>query len=134
MKKLIAIILTTIYAVLLFSTYLPYFIYFGQQISKVKNQQIISYDESKTLIGDACYLNALIKRTSDNDSNKKQTTPPPVDLSENIYIYSTNIVANINISCTVVDFKKYMISIKETFLEIDSPPPKLLVKYLSFGN
>jgi len=127
MKKTIAIFLIALYSLMLIVSYVPYMIYFGQQFMVTEDIVVLTDSDSKTLVGDACYLNALIKRSVKADSKEKKAPPPPPnDISENIYIYSKNANLNNLILSEDFNFKGYMISIKETFLEIDIPPPKKL--------
>jgi len=127
MKKIIAIFLIALYNMMLIVSYVPYMIYFGQQFMANDEDIVVFTDsDSKTLIGDVCYLNALIKRSVDTHNEKKAPPPPPIDISENIYIYSKTLLANNFDNSEDFNFKDYMISIKETFFETDIPPPKKL--------
>lgn len=80
------------------------------------------------MIGDICYLNAIIKRAvNDNASDNKETPPPPVmETSGMTYINSEFLFSDYNILPVKFNFKGYMISIKETFLEVYVPPPKFI--------
>ncbi|OYT17397.1 MAG: hypothetical protein B7C24_02855 [Bacteroidetes bacterium 4572_77] len=108
-------------------TYVPYMVYFGKHLMATENVTVLTDSDSNTLVGDACYLNALIKRSVETDANEnKVPPPPPIDISENIYIYSKSLLSNNILISEDFNFKEYMISIKETFLDIDVPPPKKL--------
>jgi len=127
MKKAIAIFLIALYSMMLIVSYVPYMIYYGQQfMDHGINKLVINDSDTKTQIGDICFLNALIKRTVETSTNKKVPPPPPIDTSKIIYIYSKNLLSNNVFTSEDFNFKGYMISIKETFLEIDIPPPKKL--------
>ena len=127
MRKTIAISLVALYSMMLIVSYVPYMIYFGQQFMANEDDIVVFTDsDSKTLIGDVCYLNALIKRSVDTHNEKKAPPPPPIDISENIYIHSKSLLSNNVLVSEDFNFKGYTISIKETFLEIDIPPPKKL--------
>jgi len=127
MKKIIAIFLIALYSLMLVVSYVPYMIYYGQQFMTNDDDIVVFTDsDSKTLIGDACYLNALIKRSVDTHNEKKAPPPPPIEISENFYIYSKSLLSNKVLISEDFNFKGYMVSIKETFLEIDIPPPKKL--------
>lgn len=125
MRKTIAISLVALYSMMLIVSYVPYMIYFGQQFMANEDEIVVFTDsDSKTLIGDVCYLNALIKRSVDTHNEEKTQPPPPIDISENIYIYSKSLLSNNVLISEDFNFKDYTISLKETFLEIDIPPPK----------
>ena len=129
MRKTIAIFLITLYSMMLIVSYIPYIIYYGQQFLENDNITIIEEQDSKTLIGDACYLNALIKRSVDSERNDNKKAPPPpnIELSHSMYIYSKNQPSTFVTNSEDFNFKAYIIYIKETFLIIESPPPKTLL-------
>ncbi len=108
--------------------HIPFFIYFTGVFSQSTNTTtIIKANKSNELIGDACYLSALMKRANDTDSTNNDKTPPPtIETSGNFYILSKSNFALYFSVAQEFNFKEYMISIKETFLDIDVPPPKIL--------
>jgi len=108
-------------------SYLPYMVYYGQKFFKTNNIVIVKDADSETLIGDACYVNALIKRSVDSNNEKKAPPPPNMELSHNNYLLSKSQLVNHLIISEEFNFKTYMISIKETFLDTDIPPPKNLL-------
>jgi len=83
-------------------------------------------DNPKTIIGDICYLNAIIERAnSEKTSDNKEVPPPPVmETSGMVYINSESLFSLNIVIPLKIDFKGYMISFKETFLEVGVPPPK----------
>lgn len=88
----------------------------------------IGDDNAETIVGDICYLNAILKRATDEISTEESESPPPppigtvgLDYIRSKSLFSINEIQSVNFN-----FKEYEISIKETFLEIDVPPPKIL--------
>ena len=130
MKRVFPIILLSIYMALLTLPYYPnihYYIY--NSLQKQKNETSFFNADTKVIIGDISYLSAIMKRAQkNNDTPEKHDAPPPpaVETSGIVYLcvealFSFNIILP-----EKINFKKYMISIKETFLEIPVPPPRFL--------
>ena len=125
MKRLISVILLMVYSALLIIPYIPYMVFYTGKITRNKEVSI-GVDNPKTVIGDICYLNAIIERANlDKTSENTEAPPPPVmETSGMTYINSESLFP-INIVTPVkLDFKGYMISFKEAFLEVGVPPPK----------
>jgi exopolysaccharide biosynthesis protein len=126
MKKAIAIFFISLYTMMLLVSYVPYMVYYGQKYFQNEAGVALNSDKaSKALIGDACYINALVKRSVDADHNNTKTTPPPpINISQSIYLMADNSFNQYLSISTPFQFKTYMISIKETFLDVQIPPPK----------
>jgi len=124
MKKAIVIFFISLYTMLLLVSYVPYMVYYGQIFLQNKNSVVLNDNSHKALIGDACYLNALVKRSVDSNNNTKTTPPPPINISQSIYLPEDNSINQYLAISTPFQFKTYMISIKETFLDVQIPPPK----------
>ncbi len=125
MKKFISLILLIVYSALLTVPYIPYVVFFTGKI--LHNEQVsIGVDNPETIIGDICYLNAIIKRANNEKTSDNTDVPPPpvMETSGMVYINSESLFS-LNIVIPVkIDFKGYMISFKEAFLEVGVPPPK----------
>jgi len=128
MRRIVSIILLIVYSGLLTIPYIPYMVYYTGCIIDNENTCTIGIDNAETIIGDICYLNAIIDRAkSENASESNKAPPPPVmETTGMTYINSESLFSNYNISPVKFNFKGYMISIKETFLEINVPPPKFI--------
>ncbi len=128
MRKVFSISLLIIYLALLIIPYVPYIRYYMSSNSFDNNNCSVSINTSKVTIGDLCYLNALIDRTSTEDNSGKTTTPPPspnTDTNNMVYLYQGIFIFPKNPDNIKINFKEYTISIKEIFLEIPVPPPNL---------
>ncbi|RLD53604.1 MAG: hypothetical protein DRJ05_16170 [Bacteroidetes bacterium] len=129
MKRTISIILFVVYTALLIIPYIPQMVYYAGTLLGNNNTCNIGIDTSDYTIGDICYLNAIIKRATDkkaSDNSSEAPPPPIVETSGMVYINSESLFSLYNITPVNFIFKGYMISIKETFLEISVPPPKYI--------
>ncbi len=127
MKRLISIILLMVYSALLIIPYIPYMVFYTGKITRNKEVSI-GVDNPKTVIGDICYLNAIIERANlDKTSENTEAPPPPVmETSGMAYINSESLFSLNKITPVKFDFRGYTISIKEAFLEVGVPPPNNL--------
>jgi hypothetical protein len=127
MRKIFSISLLIVYLALLTIPYVPYIQYYVSNKYFHNNNCSISIDSSKTIVGDMCYLNALIERTKSEDNTGKTPVPPPspnTDTNNLVYL-SQGILTFPSGHCnTKFKFNEYTISIKETFKEIPNPPPQ----------
>jgi len=129
MKRIFSVILLVVYSMLLTIPYIPQMMYYAGSLFPEGKAYSIGPDNAETIIGDATYLNALIKRATDEMSSEesdKAPPPPAVDTVGLYYICSESLFSINEILPINFNFKGYEISIKETFLEIDVPPPKIL--------
>ena len=127
MKRLISFILLVVYGALLVIPYIPYMVFYTGKINR--NIEVsIGVDSPKTIIGDICYLNAIIERANlDKTSENAEAPPPPVmETSGMVYINSESLFSLNKIIPAKFNFKGYIISVKETFLEVGVPPPNNL--------
>ncbi len=127
MRKTFSISLLVVYLALLIIPYVPYIQYYVSNKHFHNNNPSLSVDSSETTIGDICYLNALIERTKSEDSTDKTNVPPPspnTDTNNLVYLSQGIVTFPSAPSDTKFRFKEYIISIKEVFKEIPSPPPE----------
>ena len=127
MRKCVAILLLIVYVVLIIIPYLPYIYYnIGNKRLSEDHCIISTANDNNTLIGDLCYLKALIERAKTGDHAKKQNVPPEtnVETSNLVYISTETLINTRKPRNTEFKFNTYTISIKETFQEVPNPPPK----------
>lgn len=127
MNKIISISLLFVYSLLLTIPYLPYIVFLTTNF-KSENINVVEINKQRSFVGDACYLKAIIERSAKKSSKKKSVVPPPppVETLGLVYINSVVLFTDHQLFSKDFNFKRYMISIKESFLEVDIPPPKLL--------
>ena len=124
MKRIIPIILLFVYSALLTIPYIPYMVFYTGKIIH-HNEISVGIDNPETIIGDACYLNAIIERAkNDNISEQNETPPPPVmETSGLVYINSQSLFSVNKVLPVNFNFKGYFVSINEIFLNVCVPPP-----------
>jgi len=127
MRQVISILLLVIYSALLTIPYVPYIVYFTGSLNRTDDSCSIGINTAGTVIGDICYLKAIMKRVGeDNASEKSEAPPPATETLGLIYINSELLFAVHQILPENFNFKGYMISIKEAFVEVNVPPPKFI--------
>jgi hypothetical protein len=89
------------------------------------NELSVGVDNPETIIGDVCYLNAIIERTKNDKASEKHETPPPpvMETSGMVYINSQSLFSVNKVPPVKFNFKAYFISINEIFLNVGVPPP-----------
>jgi hypothetical protein len=124
MKRIIPIILLFVYSALLTIPYIPYMVFYTGKIIH-HNEISIGVDNPETIIGDACYLNAIIERAKNDKASEKNETPPPpvMETSGLVYINSQSLFSVNKVPPVNFNFKGYFISINEIFLNVGVPPP-----------
>ncbi len=118
--------LIIMYFTLLFLPNIPFVEYYYVQ-SKIQNEdQSISKEDTDVLVGDICYLNALIERSKKaKDATKNKTLPEPNNSSNNLVYLITDIVNfNDTNSSNDIRFLNHMELLTYRYLQIPSPPPK----------
>ena len=128
MRKFISILLLVVYSALLTIPYIPYILYFTSSLNRTDNSCSIGMNTTGVIIGDISYLKAIMERAGDDTASEKSETPPPPapETLGLIYINSELLYAIHQILPENFNFEGYMISIKETFLEVHVPPPKFI--------
>ena len=128
MRKVISILLLVIYSALLIIPYVPYIVYFTSSFNRTDDSYSIGINTAGTVIGDICYLKAIMKRVGEDSPSEKSETPPPpaTETLGLIYINSELLFAIHQILPENFNFKGYMISINEAFVEVNVPPPKFI--------
>jgi len=107
---------------------LPLVQYYYYQVKHNNNEQILTNSNNQILVGDICFLKALIDRTNESSDNKKDEAPPePNNMGTNlVYLVTRSLFIN-NINCiTNVSFRRNSELLTFRYLQIPSPPPKLL--------
>ncbi len=128
MRKVISILLLVIYSALLIIPYVPYIVYFTSSFNRTDDSCSIGINTAGTVIGDICYLKAIMKRVGEDNASEKSEAPPPpaTETLGLIYINSELLFAIHQILPENFNFKGYMISINEAFVEVIVPPPKFI--------
>ena len=126
LKRITAFSLLWVYLALLVLPYYPYIYYYVYSSLSTKNETSIGIDNQHSLIGDACYLTAITKRAFDKKA--KSDIPPPIPLETSGLVYLNSMTHSLlkQPPSHTFNFKRYMVSIKETFLEHPVPPPKYI--------
>jgi len=125
-KAVIITGLILIYFTLLFLPNLPFIEYYYVQ-SKLQNEdQSITKEESDVLVGDICYLNALIERSKKaKDTAKNKTLPEPNNSNINLVYLVTDIINFIDTNSSKnIRFLNHIELLTYRYLQIPSPPPK----------
>ncbi len=125
-KVFIIASLIIIYFTLLFLPNLPFVEYYYVQ-SKIQNEdQSLSKQESDVLIGDICYLNALIERSKNaKDAAKNKTLPEPNNSNINLVYLVTDIINFTDTNSSKnIRFLNHIELLTYRYLQIPSPPPK----------
>ncbi len=118
--------LILIYFTLVFLPNLPFVEYYYVQ-SKLQNEdQSITKKESDVLIGDICYLNALIERSKNaKDAAKNKTLPEPNNSNINLVYLVTDIINFTDTNSSKnIRFLNHIELLTYRYLQIPSPPPK----------
>ncbi|MCD4696762.1 MAG: hypothetical protein K8S16_11035 [Bacteroidales bacterium] len=128
MRKIVSILLLVIYSALFTIPYIPYIVYITGSFNRTNDSCVIGINTAGTVIGDICYLKAIMERVGENTGSEKSEAPPPpaTETLGLIYINSELLFAIHQILPDNFNFKGYMISIKETFVEVFVPPPKFI--------
>lgn len=127
MRKVISILLLVIYSALLTIPYIPYIVYFTSSFNRTDDSCSIGINTTGIVIGDICYLKAIMERAGEDTPSEKSETPPPATETLGlIYINSELLFTIHQILPENFNFKGYMISIKEAFVEVNVPPPKFI--------
>jgi hypothetical protein len=105
---------------------LPFVQYYYGQYKHSSNEQVITNNDAKVLIGDICFLQALIERTKDSESAESEVPTKPNNRTVNL-IYLINEISSLNNINNIEDFKfhDHMELLTYRYLQISSPPPKL---------
>ncbi|MEA1897338.1 MAG: hypothetical protein U9N53_06700 [Bacteroidota bacterium] len=130
MRKFVSILLLFAYLVLLLVPSFPYFYSLAYQ--HLNNYNSISHSDlnfSDSMIGDECYLKAILDRASEDSKTSKAPTPVNPGPEVNNLIFLTGDVFSYQYIDTHAGFQylQYSFSIKEAIREIPSPPPKYIV-------
>lgn len=129
MYKIVAIsVFLLVYLALLFLPNLPFVQYYYVQSKLQNEEQNPTTDDSGILIGDICYLKALMERTKQAaDSNKDKTLPEPNNASNSL-VYLINDPSKFSNACNSQDIKfpNHMELLTYRYLQVPSPPPKIL--------
>jgi len=128
MRKVVSILLLVVYSVFSTIPYIPYIVYFTGSLNRTDDSCVIGINTDGTIVGDICYLKAIMERVGEDTGSEKSETPPPpsMETSGMVYINSESLFSIQKIISVKFNFKGYMISIKEAFLEVNVPPPKFI--------
>ena len=104
---------------------IPFVQYYYGQTKHTSNEQVIANNDSQVLVGDICYLKALMDRTNNTDANK-DAAPPESNNGGNNLTYMVSELAKVNSATNIQDikFKNHMELLTYRYLQIPSPPPK----------
>ena len=130
MRKFVSILLLIAYLVLLLVPGLPYFYSIAyQHLNKDNTISALHLDLSDSMIGDECYLKAIIERASEDSKTRKAPAPVNPGPEVNNLIFLTGDIFSYEYIDTHAGFQylQYSFSIKEAIREIPSPPPKHIV-------
>ncbi len=124
MKRIVPYILLFVYSALLTIPYIPYMVFYTGKIIH-HNEISVGVDNPETLIGDVCYLNAIIERAKNDKASEKHETPPPpvMETSGMAYINSQSLFSVNKAPPVNFDFAGYLFSLPEVFLNVGVPPP-----------
>lgn len=127
MRKAVSYILLVVYVMLLTLPYYGYIHFYIYKSFFRKNEITVSASSSAMVNpGDISYLKAIQKRAVGDSQSEEPDTPPPPNMDTGNLVYLGNEIAyqyHIPHDLTF-QFKKYTISIKETFMEVPVPPPE----------
>ena len=126
-KKVGIISFLAYYLVFMILPNLPLVKYYYGQFKYNKDIQIIVNSDSQVLIGDICFLKALIDRTSECEDKKDEAPPEPNSGNSNL-IYLIAEFSNFNDLYSNKDIKFQITSelLTYRYLQTPSPPPKNL--------
>ena len=127
-KKVGITIFLTYYLAFMVLPNLPFVQYYYVQFKHSNNEQIISNNDSQILVGDICFLMALVERTKENTESKKDATPPESNKGSNnlIYLIADFTYLNNISNSRDIKFLNTMELLTFRYLQIPSPPPKTL--------
>ena len=125
-KKVIITTFLAYYLIFMVLPNLPFVQYYYGQYKHINNEQVITNNDAKVLVGDICFLQALIERTKENTESSKSEVPPKPNTRSINLIYLINEVANLNNIRNIEDIKfcDHMELLNYRYLQIPSPPPK----------
>ena len=105
---------------------LPFVQYYYGQYKHDNNEQVITNNDAKVLVGDICFLQALVDRTKENaEATESEVPPKPNNRTVNL-IYLLTSLTNLNDlnNCQNIKFHDQMELLTYRYLQIPSPPPK----------
>ena len=119
--------LILMYFTLLFLPNLPFIEYYYVQSKLQNDKQSLTKEESNVLVGDICYLKALIDRTKQSkDAAKDNKLPEPNNSSSLVYLITDIVILKNANSSNNIKFLNRIELLTYRYLQIPSPPPKLL--------
>lgn len=130
MRKFVSILFLLAYLVVLLAPSFPYFYSFAyKHLNKDNTISGLHFDLSDSMIGDECYLKAILERASEDSKTRKAPAPVNPGPEVNNFIFLTSDIFSYQYVDTHAGFQylQYSFSIKEAIREIPSPPPKYIV-------
>ena len=105
---------------------IPLVQYYYGQTKYARNEPVIANNDSQVLVGDICYIKALMDRTNQNNEANKDTAPPESNNGGNNLTYMVSELARVNSASNIQDikFQNHMELLTYRYLHIPSPPPK----------
>jgi len=128
LKKVTITTFLVYYLVFMVLPNLPFVQYYYGQYKHINNVQVITNDDAEILVGDICFLQALIERTKENtESSKSEVPPKPNNRTVNlIYLLASLAKLNNFNNCQNIEFHNQGKLLTYRYLQIPSPPPKFL--------
>lgn len=124
-RKVLIVIFLMYYIAFMVLPNLPFVKYYFGQYKHRNNELVISNSDSQVLVGDICFLKALIERTIDENSNKDEAPPEANNQNTNlVYIISDLLGLNDISVATDIMFQNNKELLTYRYLKIPSPPPK----------
>jgi len=127
-KKVGIISFLVYYLVFMILPNLPLVQYYYGLTKQTQNVQIIANNDSQVLVGDICFLKALVDRTNETESEKDQAPPPKPNSGNTNLVYLIAEFSNLHNISNGKDVK-FLITMElltYRYLQIPSPPPKSL--------
>ena len=125
-----SILLLFAYLVLLLAPSFPYFYSLAyQHLNKDNKITCLHLNFSDSMIGDECYLKAIMDRACEDSKTRKAPAPVNPGPEVNNLVYLSSDIFSYQYIDTNAGFQylQYSFSIKEAVREIPSPPPKHIV-------
>ena len=127
-KAIIISGLVLLYSALLFLPNLPFVQYYYSQSKIISNNQNLSQTESDVLVGDICFLQALINRTQQTkEATNENKLPEPNNSGSLVYLIVDVVKLNTSINSNSITYLNDNELLTCRYLQIPSPPPKVII-------
>jgi len=126
-KQVLTISLLTLFLALLFVPGYPILSYLIIRPHVTISNAGFTSGTTNSLIGDLLYLQALIDRSSDCNTEKKIPEPPPTTQNQTtnfVYLLSVNSIP-LSENSILISYTPYRFSVKDCTIHSGNPPPKV---------